>query len=74
MADSLSLIDQVIADWILMNPPADSVESCSNMFSTIELLHIYYLNSGDESITQEKIITELKNSGYTFEAGYWLTK
>lgn len=69
---TISVFDNWMADWISNNPPADRYSN-KNQFTTIEIMHVYFLDTMDEGITQEEVQKALLNAEYIFEGGSWLT-
>ena len=59
-------------DWMELHPPADRY-SFNDRFTTIEIMHAYFLETMDEGAIQELIQNLLIDAGYQFEGGAWLT-
>lgn len=63
-----------ISDWISNHPPADSIVVCNNVIATSEIMNACYIETMDETITQEMITAALIQHEYVYESGGWLTK
>jgi len=61
-----------IADWMTMNPKAEDIFDAKDIVSTTEITHLYFVQTGDASITPNEISSMLTQHEYQFASGGWL--
>lgn len=69
----ISVFDQWMADWMETHPPAGSIADMQNSFTTIEIMHAYFMSTMDEGVFQDAIQRHLLAAEYPFYDGGWLT-
>ena len=70
----LSMFDQWMAEWMNNHPRADNILQANDNISTLEIMHKYFLYTGDESVDQEQIHRHLMLAEYKMDGGRWLVR
>lgn len=66
-----SIFDTWMNDWVQRNPPADTIEACTDVVSTAEIKHQLYLET--QHVCHENEIHDyLGHKEYTYQNGGWL--
>lgn len=72
--EKISLFQRWMADWMDSHPAAADLYEAKDIIPSVTIGIQYFLDTGDDSMSEFEFHEIMQNSEYVFKGGGWLVK